>query len=198
METSGRAGCERADRTEGGSLLLDKSIPYKAVLMKRPRGTPWKPYALPAGFSFGFYRPGDERDWADIEASVLEFADADAALAYYGKEFAPHPEELGRRQIFLRDAGGRAAATISAWWKTDGERRFPLIHWVAVKPEYQGRGLGKALVAEGIRVLAELEGGADMYLATQTWSYKAINIYLDAGFEFMKRETFCGLKNEYD
>ena len=178
--------------------MLDKSIPHKFILMKRPRGTPLKPYAPPPGFAFHFYRPGDERDWADIESSVLEFASAEAALDYYGKEFAPHPEELKRRQLFLRDADGRAAATISAWWRTAGDRRIPLIHWVAVKPEYQGRGLGKAAVSEGIRLLAELEGDADMYLQTQTWSWKAVNIYLDAGFEFVRNETPEGFRNEYE
>ena len=178
--------------------MLDKSIPYKHVLMKRPKGTALKPYALPEGFRFTYWRPGDEKDWADIETSVLEFDNVEAALAYFAKEFAPHPEELKRRQLIVRDASGRPAATITAWWTMTGERRDAAIHWVAVKPEYQGKGLGKAIVAEGIRRLAELEGDVDMYLHTQTWSWQAINIYLDAGFTLMKDETYGGYKNEYE
>ena len=34
-------------------------------------------------------------------------------------------------------------------------RRDPWVHWVAVKPSHRGLGLGKALVAEGMRL--ELE-----------------------------------------
>ena len=178
--------------------MLDKSIPYKHILMKRPKGTSLKNYDLPVGFSFCKYKEGNERQWAEIEASVAEFDDTPSALNYYNEEFLPHVEELKRRQVFIQEATGRMAATITAWWKITGERRDAVIHWVAVRPEYQGRGLGKALVAEGIKQMQLYEGDVDIYLHTQTWSYKAINIYLDAGFEIFTHESFGGYKNEYD
>lgn len=178
--------------------MLDKSIPYKHILMKRPKGTPVKNYALPDGYSLCLYQEGNERDWAEIESSVLEFDDPASALKYYDKEFMPYPEELKRRQYFVRDPEGKMAATASAWWKMSGDRRVPILHWVAVKPEYQGKGLGKALVTAAVQRMIALEGDVDIYLHTQTWSYKAINIYLDAGFELLQHETYGGYKNEYE
>jgi ribosomal protein S18 acetylase RimI-like enzyme len=178
--------------------MLDKTIPYKHILMKRPKGMIFKNYDLPVGYSFCRYNEGNELQWSEIEASVAEFDDTEGALKYYNEEFMPHMEELKRRQFYIRDSIGQMIATITAWWKLTGDRRDAVIHWVAVRPEYQGRGLGKALVAEGIKQMQILEGDVDMYLHTQTWSYKAINIYLDAGFEMLKDESFGGFKNEYE
>ena len=64
----------------------------------------------------------------------------------------------------------------------DDERR-PWVHWVAVNPEYQGLGLGKALISHVIEHMIKLEGDVDFYLHTQTWSYKAVDIYTLNGFQ---------------
>lgn len=178
--------------------MLDKSIPYKHILMKRPEGVAIKNYELPIGFSFCFYNKGNELDWAEIENSAQEFDDLTVALKYYNNEFMSSMDELKRRQIFIQDPNGNLVATLTAWWKITDEKRYPLIHWVAVRPEFQGKGLGKALVSKGMQLMVSLEGDVNIYLSTQTWSYKAINIYLDAGFEMLKHETFGGYKNEYE
>lgn len=44
----------------------------------------------------------------------------------------------------------------------------------------------------------KLMPGCDVWLDTQTWSYKAIGIYRSLGFEIMKTETFNEVKNEFD
>lgn len=177
--------------------MLDKTIPHKRILMKRPKGEAWKEYELPAGYTFCHYEEGNEQDWAEIETSVGEFDNIESALKYYNKEFMPYAEELKRRQMFIQAPNKQLIATVSAWWKLAGERRDPILHWVAARPEYQGKGLGKALVSEGIKRIVQLEGDVDMYLSTQTWSYKAVNIYLDAGFEMLEAtESYGGYKNE--
>ena len=65
-------------------------------------------------------------------------------------------------------------------------------------PEYQGLGLGKAVVLKGIEKALSIEGDRDIYLHTQTWSYKAIGIYMRAGFEILETGTFGGYKNDYE
>lgn len=150
--------------------------------MKRPQGAEIKNYELPTGYTFCFYKNGYEMDWAEIETSVLEFDDQDSALQYYNGEFMSYIDELQRRQIFVRDPKGKLVTTVTSWWTETTERRIAMLHWVAVKPEHQGKGLGKAIVSEGIRRMVVLDGDVDIYLHTQTWSYKAINIYLDTGF----------------
>ncbi|GED71850.1 hypothetical protein BRE01_55520 [Brevibacillus reuszeri] len=36
------------------------------------------------------------------------------------------------------------------------------------------------------------------YLHTQTWSYKAIGLYIQAGFEILENESFNGYQNDYE
>lgn len=180
------------------SNMLDKSIPHKKILMKRPKGTPIPEHKLAPGFSFHDYEPGNEADWCRIETSVGEFEHEDKAWEYFKGEFAPYPEELKRRMIFVRDPRGELVATSTAWWNDKGERKVPILHWVAVAPSAQGKGIGKAIVSEAIKRKVALEGDEDLYLSTQTWSYKAINIYRQAGFEFLTRETYGVYKNEYE
>ena len=109
----------------------------------------------------------------------------------------PYIDELERRTIFIENNNGEKIATFTAWWRYTGERRHPFMEWVAVKPEYQGKGLGKALISEGVKLMIAIEGDCDMYIPTQTWSYKAIRLYRWAGFGFETEEKFPGgIKNE--
>ena len=179
--------------------MLDKTIPYYHVLMKREKGSPIKEYLLPNGFNYMLFRAGDEKEWAEIETSVGEFDRAVDALVYFQRDYLPYKNELERRCIFIENDKGRKVATLTIWWCYTELRRDPWIHWVAVCPEYQGLGLGKAIVFEGMKRLMEIEGDRDVYLHTQTWSYKAINIYKKAGFKITNEKGLAGYENsEYE
>jgi ribosomal protein S18 acetylase RimI-like enzyme len=175
--------------------MLDKSIPYYQVIMKREKGLPLSGYLLPDDFKFILYKDGDEREWAEIETSVGEFKKVDDALEYFQREFLPHKTETERRCLFIENSSGEKVATLTTWWGYTGQRRDPRMHWAAVRPEYQGLGLGKALVCEGLRRLVVIEGDKDVYLSTQTWSYKAINIYRNAGFIIAQEKGLLGFDN---
>ena len=163
--------------------MLDKSVPYVGLFMRRRAGTLIPDFPLPEGFRFTFFRDGDETDWARIEASVLEFDSEFAALLFFKENFTPFAEELYRRCLFVENRGGEKVATATAWWShIDGQRR-PWIHWVGAVPMYQGLGLGKSITARATGLMTELEGDKDIHLKTQTWSYKAIGIYKACGFE---------------
>lgn len=43
----------------------------------------------------------------------------------------------------------------------------------------------------------ELDKDKEIWLDTQTWSYKAIGLYLSLGFVPLKTETFNDTKNEF-
>jgi len=162
--------------------MLDKSIPYAGVEMVRRAGTTVPDYPLPEGFKFVFYKDGDEKDWARIETSVDEFDSEFAALLRFKKEF-PETKELYRRCLFIETEDGKKIATATAWWSHVENKRYAWLHWVSVEDGYQGLGLGKALTSRVTQLLLEIEGDVDMYLSTQTWSYKAINIYKQFGWE---------------
>jgi len=162
--------------------MLDKSIPFARIIMKRDKCNDVPLVELPDGFSFCLYKPGDEKAWAAIEASVLEFDDEQAALEHFNGAFSKHTSELEKRCLFIENKNGDKVATAMAWWDDSGGKRVARLHWIAVHPEYQGLGLGKAIISKTVALALELEGNGDIYLMTQTWSYKAIGIYKQFGF----------------
>ncbi|MDD5602610.1 MAG: GNAT family N-acetyltransferase [Eubacteriales bacterium] len=177
--------------------MLDKSVEYFHVLMHREKGLPIPPGKLPGGYRIVLFKPGDEKDWAEIETSVGEFEDTDEAGEYFGRKYLVYLPELERRALFVETPEGRKCATATAWWSYTGIRRDPWLHWVSVKPEEQGKGLGKAIVCETLRLMTAIEGERDFYLHTQTWSYKAIGIYLKCGFRISRTDGLGGYWNEY-
>jgi len=178
--------------------MLDKTVPYAGLFMCRRPGMLIPVFPLPDGYRFSFFRDGDEKYWARIEASVLEFDSEFAALLFFNENFMPYTDELKRRCIFIENSVGDKVATATAWWSyVNGERR-PWIHWVGVDPGYQGLGLGKAIIAHATRILTKLEGDVPFFLRTQTWSYKAIGIYVKCGYEPTAEKALTkGRKGDY-
>ena len=163
--------------------MLDKSVPYAGLYMHRAPGSRIPENQLPDGYRFSLYNDGDEASWAKIETSVLEFDSEFAALLHFNEKFKPYAFELYKRCLFIERENGEKIATATAWWDKAGGRRRPWLKWVAVIPRCQGLGLGKALVSKATKLMAELEGDVGFYLHTQTWSYKAVNIYLAHGYQ---------------
>lgn len=165
--------------------MLDKSLPYKTVIMRLPADAARpEPPCLPEGYSIRTYRPGDGQYWAEIEASVLEFESADRALGYFERDFLPFEAELGKRMCFVCGPDGKPAATAAAWYADCALGCREYLHWVAVKPELQGMGLGRAAVAAAL----SRAGAGEVWLATQTWSWKAIALYASMGFRAVREE----------
>lgn len=178
--------------------MLDKTIPYAEIWMYRLKGLPVTEQALPEGFHFEFYQEGDETEWAAIETAVSEFENEAQALDYFQKKFAPFSKELKRRMLFVTDSEGRKIGTCSAWWKElpDGTR-YPLVHWVAVRPGYQGKGIAKAMLSRTLKQLQKLEDTTPVYLHTQTWSHIAIRLYQKLGFEITDKNLDGSPNSDY-
>jgi len=163
--------------------MLDKSIRYIGLYMRRPAGAPVAEHPLPDGYRFVFFKKGDEADWSRIETSVLEFDSEFSALMYFKDRFMPHISELERRCLFIENPQGVKIATATAWWHMVGDERRPWLHWVSVDPRCQGLGLGRALTAKVTNLMIQLDGDTDFFLHTQTWSHRAINIYIANGYQ---------------
>lgn len=174
--------------------MLDKTLPYAEIWMTRPLQLPVPMTPLAEGFEFRTYQKGDESAWSEIETSVGEFQTTDEALEYFQKKFAPYPEELERRMFFVETKNGEKVATCTAWRKKSRERVYPVFHWLAVKPVYQGKGHAKALTAKVLQEFPTLHTDGPIYLHTQTWSHQAIALYKKMGFSFIA-ENLDGTPN---
>ena len=178
--------------------MLDKAIPYFPITMKRSAGAPIPSFPLPNNYSFANYRPGDEKVWAEIETSVGEFKNTDLACNHFAQHFLPYQNEIQKRVLFIQDEKGEKIATGSCWWHYTSNNHYPQLHWIAVRPFHQNRGLGKAITFEALRQMVQIEGDMEIVLETQTWSYRAIGIYLSAGFEIITDRSYPDCKNEYE
>jgi L-amino acid N-acyltransferase YncA len=70
---------------------------------------------------------------------------------------------------------------------------FLTVHWIKVLKEYEGRGLGRALLS---RLFAPVtEADLPMYLHTQPESFRAIKLYTDFGFELLTDPTIGTREN---
>ena len=137
-------------------------------------------YAVPAGFSLRWYQPGDEAHWLRIHL----LADRDSRIMpdLFVRRFGSDPILLVRRQCYLLDQHGEAIGTGTAWFDDRFEgARFGRVHYVAIVPEYQGRGLSKPLMTVICQRLRQL-GHDRAYLATSIARMAAINLYRHFGF----------------
>lgn len=135
--------------------------------------------AFPAGFGIRPLRLDEAALWTDIVRDAEEFFPIADDL--FAREFGGDPEAIPERCFILTGPKGIAVGTISAWYNRafKGEE-YGRIHWVAVRPAYQGRGLGKAGLAFALNRLAQWHRRA--YLTTNTARLLAIRLYLDFGF----------------
>ena len=139
------------------------------------------PVELPEGFRIRTFREGDIANWCRIETSVDEFSTIERAERYFQEEFGPRIDLMANRSFMLETSDGEAIGTTTAWMGTFEGELIGMIHWVAIDPHYQGRGLAKPLLATAMHRLAQDHERA--FLGTQTTSYRAVGLYLKYGFE---------------
>jgi len=149
-------------------------------MMVRPSlaGFPREP--VPAPFFLRSYRPGDEKQWYGIHIEADRYSNITPEL--FEKQFTSDARQLAARQIYLCNGAGRPVGTITAW----RNEHFPghnwgRVHWVAIIPQYQGRGLARGMLSACLERLEKLMyDGA--YLTTSTVRTAAVNLYLRYGF----------------
>ena len=165
-------------------LTADRSLPRKSLvmLMHAAEMQELPLPRLPEGYVFRLYQPGDIEHWARITTIVQEYDTVEAAKAAFSRRFMPQEDALRERCVFVIAPDGTVVATVMAWMFEENGVRYGRVHWVCVDPAHQGKGLGRAIVLWALNRLKEMEPGRDVYLDTQTWSHKAIGLYLRLGF----------------
>ncbi len=155
-------------------------IPNLEVLMVRTTLEDL-PYAeLPTEYHIRTYRDGDAMEWVRIH----ELADKYNKVTNetFKHEFGYNLEAMRDRGFFLESSAGEVIGTATAWYDDDFEGQpYGRVHWVAIIPEYQGRGLAKPLLS---KVMARLTRTHDKaYLVTSSARIPAIHLYLKYGFQ---------------
>ncbi len=137
-------------------------------------------FELPAGFALRPYAPGDEATWVAVQGAADLHHDVTPAL--FRREFGDDAGRLRSRQRFLIAPDATVIGSATAWFGDDPlARPSGRVHWVAIAPAHQGRGLAKPLLAAVCARLSEF-GHERAYLTTSSGRLPAIGLYLSFGF----------------
>lgn len=137
-------------------------------------------YPLPPGYTIRWYQPGDESRWVAIQAAADRYNKITMEL--FAQQFHGADARLEERQCYLLNPGGDAIGTATAWVDDlSGDPAAGRIHWVAIIPAAQGRGLAKPLMTAVCQRLRAL-GHRTAYLTTSMARPAAIGLYLKFGF----------------
>ncbi len=154
-----------------------KNVPIKMIRYDMD-GIPF--YPLPENYSIRAYAPGDENAWVELQKRADKFNKIDLEL--FHKSFGYDKNILVQRMLFLLNSGKKIIGTASAWFDNDYDGgKYGRIHWLAIHPDYQGKGLSKPLLSATCQKLVEL-GHDKAYLTTSSARIPAINLYLKFGF----------------
>jgi GNAT superfamily N-acetyltransferase len=137
-------------------------------------------YRLPPGYSLREYRSGDEDHWRRIHLLADRYSIITPDL--FTQEFGREDSVLAERQLYLLGCHQEVIGTATAWYDCDFRGQdYGRVHWVAIVPQYQGRGLSKPLMAAVCCRLRDL-GHERAYLRTSSARVPAIRLYLRFGF----------------
>lgn len=137
-------------------------------------------YEMPVGYHMRFYRKGDVATWVRIQAAAEKFSVPSADD--FAKSMPGDDGYLAARVMFLVDPAGDDVGTITAW-DDSGLDGTPMghIHWVAIVPAAQGRGLGKPMMSAALEVMCR-RGDTAAWLETHNVRIPALNLYLQLDF----------------
>lgn len=137
-------------------------------------------FALPPGYRMRFYHEGDTATWVAIQQAAEPYFVPTAET--FVSSMPGDAAYLATRVMFLVDPSGAAVGTITAWsGALLGYAAIGQIHWVALLPAVQGRGLAKPMLSAAVNQLLA-QGYTNAVLETNTRRVAALNLYLQFGF----------------
>nr|WP_289768581.1 GNAT family N-acetyltransferase [uncultured Acetatifactor sp.] len=160
----------------------DRRIKYYELLLEQDlEGIPCLP--LPGDYHFVFYHHGDRDAWIDIEKSAKEFDTYEQGLESWNRYYGGKEDSLFHRMVFVENADGEKVATATAYHDITGRDKSGSgwLHWVAVRREYQKKGLSKPLITHVLDIMRK-SGYIHAKIPTQTTTWLACKVYLDLGF----------------
>ena len=136
-------------------------------------------YKLPPPYTIRSYQPGDEAAWERIHLEADKYTTITPTL--FDEQFGRDIERLKERQFYLCDGMDTPVGTATAWFMNHNDQSYGRVHWVAIIPAEQGKGLAKPLLSAVCHRLRDLRHNR-AYLDTASVRLPAIGLYLRFGF----------------
>jgi ribosomal protein S18 acetylase RimI-like enzyme len=118
--------------------------------------------------------------WTTLQQAAEPFGPIADDL--FQKEFGfDEPAVIERCYLALDEQTGTVVGTCSGWYGKGDREHWGRIHWVATHPEYQRRGIARAMLHIALNRMHAL-GHEKAYLVTSTGRLGAIRLYRELGF----------------
>lgn len=163
--------------------MIDKNLEFISVMMETNHASEYPRYSVPEGYSIVGYRDGFETDWARIQCLSFDSGTIESSTEKFMKLFGANLPLARTNCLFLLNPEGVPVSIGSLWMSELNGKICPRLHYIATDPEYEGKGLCKALLT-AVFDLQKAQGlGEYMFLTSQTWSFAAIRLYERFGFK---------------
>jgi ribosomal protein S18 acetylase RimI-like enzyme len=173
--------------------MKEEDIPDRNIFMMCSALNPASLTELPDRYSVRSCRPDELDIW-----KTMPFDNADLAQEYDGfmsdyfiTTYGGQEKLFFAETLFVCDQQDKPIATCLIW-KAYGE--FNTIQWFKVLKEYEGQGIGRALLSIIMKKLDRHD--YPVYLHTQPSSFRAIKLYSDFGFSLLSGDHFGIRKND--
>jgi GNAT superfamily N-acetyltransferase len=137
------------------------------------------PHASGSASTIRGCQSGDEIAWRRIQTEADRYNTITSSL--FTDQFDTNTSEHSRRILFAVSPNGEAVSTSAAWWGSSPSDIWGRVHWVAVLPEWQRRGIGRGLLVATCHRLKEL-GHKKAFLTTSPVRLEALHLYVSLGF----------------
>lgn len=177
---------------------MEEEIPDKNLFMMCSTLAQSALRALPDGYHIRNCRRDELELW-----KAMPFDDPTTAAEYrpymtdyFTRVYAPQADRFFQTCLFVcpdsdQPDADRPIATAFIWKAYD---LFQSVHWFKVVKEYEGRGIGRALLSVIMRDLTADD--YPVYLHTQPGSYRAIKLYSDFGFKLLSDPVIGQRQND--
>jgi ribosomal protein S18 acetylase RimI-like enzyme len=175
--------------------MKEEEIPEKNIFMMCSALNRNALTELPASYSIRNCRSNELDIW-----KTMPFDDADLAKEYEGlmsdyftTTYRGQEELFFVKTLFVCDRQNKPIATCLIW---KAYNEFNTIQWFKVLKEYEGQGIGRALLSIAMQQLEPCD--YPVYLHTQPSSFRAIKLYSDFGFSLLAGDKFGIRDNDLD
>jgi ribosomal protein S18 acetylase RimI-like enzyme len=149
---------------------------------------------LPDGYSLRNPRKNELDFWKRMHFDGKETAEHLTYMdEYFSRVYAPKGKLFFEACLFAVTRKDESVGTCFAWKLYD---RFTTLHWFKVLPQYEGKGIGRALLSAVIE--SSPPENYPVYLHTQVGSFRAIKLYSDFGFEILQDKVVGRRRNDID
>lgn len=150
---------------------------------------------LPSGYHFRLCRRDELDVWKKMHLETPEMIQNYLSFMdeYFQNVYAKNEDLFFEKCLFACDENDTPVGRCFAWLAYS---KINTIHWYKVVKEYEGQGIGRAILSEVMRTLKDSD--FPVYLHTHPSSFRAIKLYSDMGFAFLANPIVGNRTNDLE